>query len=273
MQTPEATQGSEVNFLAGAFQIVSPVSSAVVTQPVAPAVPEEAETIAPKSAFSISSLNPELAFRHIRRSAMESGGKAVDQLSSLSSAISSGLSNKDVALSNDGVDDKMLAAPAPSIAGNAVQTAGTVRRDNNVGEMLKSGSGYFQRFAYQKQEAPVLQGATNGTICHSGRAVSGDAFGSLGGNAPASSNAPASLPAAPDLVKKGLINGAPGLVGAPVDPRYGQSNEVGDIEAAAPPAKIVPEADTWLLLMVIALLLAATWFARRRAEKNGLDKA
>src|SRR5271155_1472070 len=62
---------------------------------------------------------------------------------------------------------------------------------------------------------------------------------------------------------------AQGLVGAPVDPRYGQSNEVGQLaDYGYDTARDISRAVTALSLIVSVVIFP--WMIRRRKPKDGL---
>jgi hypothetical protein len=245
LQSQDPIRADEPALLAEAFQIVSPVSSAVVTTP-APVKKSPRHLVlcvTPTSRHMVVDQDSPMANlkRDTDEAKKETGNKPASPQASGGPVVAGRLDATGY-MQKFPMSGSNRTAVAPSAPGP--QSSSATSRFN-----------YFAKYPVQfegnkaEQAAPQLQGATNGTI---------GLMNSLSSLSKAKS-ADSSPAASHDLL------------GRPVDFMKAPSREADqftDDQAAVPEAKIVPEADTWLLLMVIGAVLAWAWFAKLRKVKS-----
>jgi hypothetical protein len=281
LQNPTQASSSEPGVLAQAFQIISPVSSAIVTDP-------EEKTLAsaakPKTKFSDRFRKPMGEIRALRRKISEDlNVKAnlernfkskVDQLNSLSSAASS--------------------APPTASLSNSPQDGFGGKRDNNEQmrameeskQIAMSPMGGAKDAEQMKAEAekgqsdsPILQGATNGVVAQFEGSASGGASDKLvqkknfrlemtpnyKENA-APPNDDGSEISEADESSDAASNVVPNSKTPDANGNFIDAN--GDTVDAD--GKPVPEADTWILLSIIGMIFAGTWLnnKKRKAQSS-----
>lgn len=280
LQNPTQASSSEPSVLAQAFQIISPVSSAIVTDPEEKTL---ASAVKPKTKFSDRFRKPMGEIRALRRKISEDlNVKAnlernfkskVDQLNSLSSAASS-------------------AQPGQSLS-NAPQASYRGKRDNNEQmrameeskQIAMSPMGGAKDAEQMKAEAekgqsdsPILQGATNGVVAQFEGSASGGAFDKLAQSKnfrletstnkkenAAPPNDDGSEISEADESSDPASNVVPNSKTPDANGNFIDAN--GDTVDAD--GKPVPEADTWILLSILGMIFAGTWLNNKKRKARG----
>ncbi|MBP9090069.1 hypothetical protein KBI23_03510 [bacterium] len=276
LQNPTQASSSEPGVLAQAFQIISPVSSAIVTDP-------EEKTLAsvakPKTKFSDRFRKPMGEIRALRRKISEDlNVKAnlernfkskVDQLNSLSSAASS--AQPDQTLSN---------APQASYR-DKLDNNEQIRAREESKQIAMSPMGGAKDAIGDKGQAerPILQGATNGALPQFYNSSGGRAIETSVGNndfaremssLKKENAAPPSVDGSEiseaDESSDPASNAVPNSKTPDANGNFIDAN--GDTVDAD--GKPVPEADTWILLSIIGMIFAGTWLnnKKRKAQSS-----
>lgn len=264
LRNPMLARGSEPGVLAQAFQIISPVSSAIVTEP-------EEKTLATivKPKISDRLRKPIGEIRAFGRKISEdlSVSRQIDlkfksatsQLNSLSSAASSA--------SPPGTQFNPMPSSYRAKEGNAE----SMRASEETKQIAMSPmSGTKDAEAEKRQsDSPILQGATNGVVAPLEGSASGGSDKLVQGKNLGLETAPYHNQfAAPPSVGGGKVNEADDSQEPAPDANGNFIDANGDTVDAD--GKPVPEADTWMLLSLLAMMFAGSWFAskKRRAQNS-----
>lgn len=276
LQNPTQTSSTEPGMLAQAFQIISPVSSAIVTDPEEKTL---AAAVKPKTKFSDRFRKPMGEIRALRRKISDDlNVKAnldrhfkskVAELNSLSSAASSAQPDRSV-----------TNAPQASYRGKLDNNEQIRAREESKQIAMSPMGGAKDAIGDKGQaERPILQGATNGALPQFYNSSGGRAIETTVGNndfaremsslkkesaAPPSvdgseiNEADESSTPASNVVQNGNTPDANG--------NFIDAN--GDTVDAD--GKPVPEADTWILLSILGMIFAGTWLnnKKRKAQSS-----
>lgn len=280
LQNPTQTSSSEPGVLAQAFQIISPVSSAIVTDPEEKTL---ASAVKPKTRFSDRFRKPMGEIRALRRKISDDlNVKAnferdfkskVAQLNSLSSAASS--------------------APATESLSNLPQASYRGKLDNNEQmrareeskQIAMSPIGGAKDAEQMKAEAekgqsdsPILQGATNGVVAQFEGSASGGGDKLVQKKNFRLEMSPNNKEnAAPPSVDGSEIREAdessdPASTVVPNGNTPDANGNFIDANGNTVDAdgKPVPEADTWILLSILGMIFAGTWLnnKKRKAQSS-----
>jgi hypothetical protein len=267
LRNPLLARGSEPGVLAQAFQIISPVSSAIVTEPEEKTL---ATAVKPKPKFSERFRKPMGEIRALRR-------KISDDLS-ISRQID--LKFKSAASQLNSLSSAASTASPPGTQFNSMPTSYRAKegdfekmRANEESKQIAMSpmSGAKDIEAEKGQsDSPTLQGATNGVVAP----LEGSAFGGAndklvqGKNLRLETSPNYNEYAATPSVGGGKVNEADESPEPAPDANGNFIDANGDTVDAD--GKPVPEADTWILLSLLAMMFAGSWFAskKRRAQSS-----
>ena len=253
LQNPMLARSSEPGVLAQAFQIVSPVSSAIVSEPEETTL---ATAIKAKPKFSEGLRKPMGEIRALSRKISEDLNvrrqidikfkSATSQLNSLSSAASS-------------------ASPPPSSSNSP-----SARYNEESKQIAMAPMGGAKDASAEKgqYESPVLQGATNGFVAPQS---------AIGGSSDKLDQGKTLSSEAENLKKESAASPINAAETKDTDEAASDAEVAADgntVDANGYPldadGKPVPEADTWMLLSLLAMMFAGSWFAskKRRAQNS-----
>ncbi len=266
LRNPLLARGSEPGVLAQAFQIISPVSSAIVTEPEEKTL---ATAVKPKIKFSERFRKPIGEIRALRRKISDDLSisrqidlkfkSATSQLNSLSSAASSAAPN--------GVQYNAPPSGYRAKEGNIEQ----MRASEETKQIAMAPmSGVKDAEAEKRQaDSPILQGATNGVVAQlEGSASGGSDKLVQGKNLRLETSPNQNQFAAPPSIGGEKANEADESPEPVADANGNFIDANGDTVDAD--GKPVPEADTWMLLSLLAIMFAGSWFAskKRKAQNS-----
>lgn len=266
LRNPVLASGSEPGMLAQAFQIVSPVSSAIVTEPEEKTL---ATAVKPKPKFSERLRKPIGDIRAFGRKISEdlSISRQIDlkfkseasKLNSLSEATSSAAPY--------GTQFNSMPSSYRAKEGNTE----SMRASEETKQIAMSPMSAAKDAAAEKGQSssPILQGATNGVVSapqstfggSSDKLDQGKNFSFEAESSKKESAASPSVAGEETSDTEAATNNATPTEGNTVDANGNPVDADG---------KPVPEADTWMLLSLLAMMFAGSWFAskKRKAQSS-----
>ncbi len=271
LQNPTQTSSTEPGMLAQAFQIISPVSSAIVTAP-------EEKTLAAAvkpSKFSDRLRKPMVEIRALRRKISDDLNVKANFEKKLKVTIAE-LNSLSSATSSVSPTSGLSSAPQASYRGKLDNNEQISAREESKQIAMSPMGGAKDAVSDKGQaESPILQGATNQALpqfynSSGGRAiqklVENNDFAREMSSLKKESAAPPSVDGSEINEADESSNPASNVVqnGNTPDANGNFIDANGDTVDAD--GKPVPEADTWILLSILAFIFAGTWLNNKKRK-------